>query len=786
MSVTLPSVAVAFGDIAIPQTDIIDLKVHLGCTNEISSFECLIVNFDKKYTEINPLSVGMDGSISIGRGAKCPLIATVRIEEIICESTATENYIRVRGRCWGERMFRRHVTKTYMNMKAEEVVKDLIENYVGLSHTRNGTELVEDTDTTYTKLEYENTPVFEILQFIAETAEKNGVVGFDFRVEPDAKFAFFPRNSKTSPVSLSERIEISQHHKDIHRVRNKITVYGAAEKTAPSDTDGWTEDLTCDDGAWTAGAGTISKDTSTKAVGTASIKTYAENLYYGSCIFTLNAGKEVDGNKYTSLCFQARRETSFNGNLDIILYDEKDKAAFKTINIGADRWFKQYFRIGTKNTEAWSVDTGFDWSKIRKIRFDCWFSGTGTGSFWIDNLHFNHCRWEATQEDTNSQNAYGLRELVEVDEELHSDNECNLRAKALLDYYKNPSELLTIKSTVIEYDDNPLLPGDKIHVTLPNENIDTDYRILAVEYHVNNNQTLEITLELGKEPTLLSNMIYKLQKQTKSLARYKSGPRETAGTGGGGGGGSGGPHADSHESGGTDVIDGWICPSHVGPRSDTIAYTYFRTRNIAGDAVLNHVFCPMDNKKGRLGTSSKQWGHAYIFNLQLGYGGGAFDCYAVANLMGQINLKQNTFLRTGKYFYVADSSSGDAYLRSYSAGYSYVGTSTTYFKEVHSKSFITHSFQPISGQALEKLAKIDLTNKQSFPVDTVTSPEKHDHEIIRELLKEKMKREPTEKEILEELAKPKYKGINIVQLCAYLIEAIKQLKNEIEKIKENS
>ena len=127
-----------------------------------------------------------------------------------------ESYVRVAGRCWGERLFRRVVTKTYENKKGEEIVKDLLDYYVGLSHVRGGTELVEATDTTYTSLAYENTPVIDVLRYVAESADKAGVIGYDFRVAPDGKFEFFPKNSKASAVSLSERIEQSEYSRDVH------------------------------------------------------------------------------------------------------------------------------------------------------------------------------------------------------------------------------------------------------------------------------------------------------------------------------------------------------------------------------------------------------------------------------------------------------------------------------------------------------------------------------------------------------------------------------------------
>jgi hypothetical protein len=75
------------------------------------------------------------------------------------------------------------------------------------------------------------------------------------------------------------------------------------------------------------------------------------------------------------------------------------------------------------------------------------------------------------QGHAGSQGSYGLRELVEVDEELWSDDECESRAKALLASLKDPAEQLTLRSTVIDYGATPLLPGDAVHVALPNEGL---------------------------------------------------------------------------------------------------------------------------------------------------------------------------------------------------------------------------------------------------------------------------------------------------------------------------
>ena len=336
MSVSLPVVAVVFGSVTPPQGDVLDLTVHLGCSNEVSSFSCLLQNFDKKYTDTFPISVGVDGSLSIGRGANCPLVATVRVEEVSCESSSVENYLWVKGRCWGEKLFRRVITKTYQNQKGEAIVKDLIDYYAGLSHVRNTTELIEDTDTTYTLLEYENTPVFDVLQYIASSADKNGVVGFDFRVEPDAKFAFFPKNSKTCPVSLSENVESSNYTKDIHRIRNRVITYGAAERPYPLVVDGqqWSDTITENLfqvnywlehflGKWEplTGNTVMSLETSIVFAGFYSVKATCSSYMYYVPFWWVVPANYVDANEHSAPIFAINIDNNHTLNHTIELHD---------------------------------------------------------------------------------------------------------------------------------------------------------------------------------------------------------------------------------------------------------------------------------------------------------------------------------------------------------------------------------------------------------------------------------------------------------------------------------
>jgi len=627
LSSDIPKIAAVLGSVTPPQGDIIDLVLHLGCTKEVSSFDLLLQNWDQEYSPggTTPILVGVDGHIDVGRGTNVPQLITCRVESIKCFCpNPNEYYMLVSGRCWGEKLFRRVVTKTYTSQKGEAIVKDLMDSYALLSHTRSATELVEDTDTTFTLLEYEDTPLWDVLKYIAESSDKAGVIGYDFRVAPDGKFEFFPKNSKTSSVSLTEIAEVSEYRKDIHRVRNKIMIYGLADKSVPLDKDLWTEAVHSTDGIWTSITGEPPVfDTVSKVKGTGSIKLHGIQAYYEGAVFTIDGGKEVNSNLYPTLSFYLALQQAFSGNVSICLIDTSAREAWKHVNIGLNEWQKVDVRVGAVNAGDWSsITAGFDWSALKVVRIDCWFAGIGSGYFWVDSLYFGGRRYAAMQEDVpGSQTSYGLREFTETDEELNSDLDCNLRAKALLDYFKDPAEYLTVESSVIDYALDPSLPGDKIHVELPNENVDSDFRIESVEYHVDaRQQTLIITYELGKVPPQIADYLYGLRATTvtvEKLARTKLGKRGVPSVSYGGGlgnhhlghetGDDTGAQWASDDDGGWDKIEGWIAPKFIGPFNDSAAIIQFRTKNKAANTVVDHEFNPSDDLRGILGSSAYRW-----------------------------------------------------------------------------------------------------------------------------------------------------------------------------------
>ena len=87
---------------------------------------------------------------------------------------------------------------------------------------------------------------------------------------------------------------------------------------------------------------------------------------------------------------------------------------------------------------------------------------------------------------------------------------------------KDPFEYLTLKSTVIDYGSTPLFPADMIPVSLPNENINGNFRVLSAEYQVKaETGELEVSLELGREKSLLADYVYALRSKVDRVNRYK-------------------------------------------------------------------------------------------------------------------------------------------------------------------------------------------------------------------------------------------------------------------------
>ncbi len=524
--VTGSKMAVALGTIGVPQSDIIEASVHLGATKEVSSWSLRLDNSTGKYSANGayPLHVGHDGYICIGRTPNVPQLITTRTEKLKFHSTPTENDVVVSGRCWGEKLFRQKVTKDYSGFKGEAIVKNLLDYYSGISHVRGSIELVEDTDTTFADLKVKDIDVWELIQKVAAESDKNGVIGYDFRVAPDGKLEFFATGSKVSPVSIVDRIEDYDYQQDIFAIRNKITIYGAADKSTPLDKDQTVESLTPASGNWSAYIGTLSLDAAVK-FGTAnsSIKNATGANYAGSSLFTFGAA--VNLNTYPKVVVALMRDANIKGDgFDVLLYDTLGRGAIQTVpGVNENEWSAFELSVGAEYSAQWNAVANFDWTQVIAVRINGWLVAPATpGNIWMGQLYFGGARYSSVQQDVASQAAFGVREFVDTDEELWSDADCELRAKAVLEKMQDIAEYIRLTSTVIDFGATPLFAGDLIPVSLPVENVSGNFRIISVEYSVKKDTgELEITLELGREKALLADYVYALRSKVNHVNRYK-------------------------------------------------------------------------------------------------------------------------------------------------------------------------------------------------------------------------------------------------------------------------
>jgi len=263
-SVPTAKVTVAGSDVA-PQ-NVLDVVIHLGCTKETSSFEVVVNNSNPNYYEgqyspggAKEFTLASSITVKLKRGTitgSTKALITGKIENIEYADEAEEygfrNVVYIRGRCLGQDLFARKFNGDLIaaagSGKAETIVDYLIDNYTSLSHTRNGTNLIEESNTTFVEFLCSYETIFDILKYIADvTSTSEGVIGYDLVVEYDGKFAFRPRNEYEEPYTLEEELQLERYAIDMARVKNKIWVFGKADKPYPIDVDGqnysdqWTE-----------------------------------------------------------------------------------------------------------------------------------------------------------------------------------------------------------------------------------------------------------------------------------------------------------------------------------------------------------------------------------------------------------------------------------------------------------------------------------------------------------------------------------------------------------------
>lgn len=536
------------------KSDIIEnLTITLPLLNRgVGGFSCKLPNMDAEYTG----KISDFDHILIYLWRKGTAMTKVFGGKILLPGTegfgtSQEYYLLMTGMDIGQELLvsPNLMDKKYSSINGKTIIEEAIDlcNEVTKKFVDVDTEIASTHD-----FEFELVKSYAIItQVCVQAKTVGGVVGFDAYVDPAGNAHVFKRGKYTSSIDLTGKIEHYKKEDDVHRVRNKIWVFGAREKKIPYDGDTWTEDSTSpDDGSWSSGTGTgsVSVDTSEKVMGSKSIKLNVTGSdYYGRAIFTLNSDKYVSAYKAReskSLSVQLKLEAAYSGDVVIQIEDSSGQILRQVFTVKTGEWLCKEFPIGPENESAWSPDEGntqaFDWKNIKIVDVACWFPGTGTGAFWIDGSHFDKCRFgvksthsgcdvDIPVEDATSQSKYRVRcgEPV-IDDGLKSDNECLKKAESLRDFLKE--KVVTLSDFRVE-GDNGFTPGYRQRVIISNDNIDDYFRILEIQ-HVIRGVQWDTILTLSNEPQMIDYVFADLHRELRRLSVSKGKGNPGGGTAG--------------------------------------------------------------------------------------------------------------------------------------------------------------------------------------------------------------------------------------------------------------
>ena len=328
------------------------------------------------------------------------------------------------------------------------------------------------------------------------------------------------RTSGVSSLSVDSNIKTYSLSRNVSEVYNNFYVFGASEPEVdgtshcahsqynesptdvPSDHDSYTESLT----NWTVGSNsgkaTLIADSTVPHVGTYRImgsiglddcvasehiwikRTFDRIMVKDSArlewvdhwyqtqdhtITSMRINLYTDASNYFFYDFSAAKYPAENTNTHVYVMLGP---SYEGIT-GNDKWIRY-------GNPSWYNITGF--RSYKQIN-----SNGDTGEAFqiaVDALYFTQMRWFATDSDATSQSNYGVRDMVVTDDRIHSNTEATNYAASLKARYKDAP----IQLNVITPMDTNILVGDRIPITITNENLSAiDFDVIQVEHIMDNN-----------------------------------------------------------------------------------------------------------------------------------------------------------------------------------------------------------------------------------------------------------------------------------------------------------
>lgn len=440
-------------------------------------------------------------------------------------------YIRVfSGKNQGEVLQRRFKTKYWESVGASTIVTELATD-LGL-----GTGDIQ-ADATSVTLKAEDKRYWDILKEISDywySAESQ--ISKDFYVDIDNDLVWKDRPFRTSGVetlTIGDNIVSYNVTRDLTHIYNQITAYGARECGFPQSKDQYTEQddsetVTAD--GWIAISPanlSIAWNSGYKMVGNESFSAYSPTL--GTpihAIFRWAHGSALDCSRtfktsYDKVRFWILSRHSGSGNptsFEVRIYAPNASNYFYKVVDPLpvhNQWVHYDWEVGPDS--GWEITGSPDWTTVYSVCFTMYWPA-GAATLFVDGMYFNRACYR-TVNDSTSQSAYGIKQLVAIDEDLRTYDECESRAEALLDKYKAPVEQIE----VVTRGNTNILIGDQLTMTMLAENISSqNFYVFSVDHFLDASQGFLTTAVMNsnikqkeKSPTSQRDITVQLGRQMR-------------------------------------------------------------------------------------------------------------------------------------------------------------------------------------------------------------------------------------------------------------------------------
>jgi len=485
------------------------IKIREVLTDEIGTFEFSVptkIGTDYIYHDIN---VGDMIKIWLGYadsdGLPTDPISVGKIFRINAPLNVKSGFIRVfAGRNLGEVLDRRiKGRKAWVNTAADLIVDEIADDLelgVGqIADDNTGVNLTVDAET-----------YFDVLRKVSDYWTATAIVKKDFYVDVNNNLVWKARPIRDTDEGV-ESLEVDKNivnYSVLHdstQLKNKIYVYGEKAAFNPKDPtvlgrknpvggDEWTHSS-----GWTPLLGTVGSNTTTPKVGSDNTRAILDDNGDFQCFRTFSQIWVEGLAGYSTVEAWFRADAVAAGLHPYMRLRCPDASNYYELDLypegtGVD-WANWLFRrkaIGEHNTYdaiinpegEWTKHSNPTWENIQGIEFYLNGPTEYAGRYFdVDGLCFNFGKWRNSAESDPT--AYGLRELVVVDDQLKSDLDCQRRAESLL-YQKN-AVVKRLDVTVVGNINVKI--GDRIPMTIPAENINSvNFDVVAVEHYLDTSQ----------------------------------------------------------------------------------------------------------------------------------------------------------------------------------------------------------------------------------------------------------------------------------------------------------